>query len=579
MKSLVLISKIMLFCIFIFSETVIAQTNWAFHAPGIAGVSPTSPLVFNCIDRDPAGNIIVSSTTVDSIQFGPFGIAGFQPIPPDPIYTENAYFAKMNASGGVQWVNMISASVVSRIYDMKTDASGNIYVLGNVRGSATFDTISVAETYEMFLAKYNTNGQIEWLRLTSTPPTTDFPPQGRALSIGNEGKVYLSGLITEVNNFQGIEIDAGSETGYFIARYTEDGTPEWVRNYGIAYPYPLHEYIGLDLDANSNIYLSSSTVGVAVFDTIQVNATEGEAFFLAKFNDEGDIAWIDVIYYKFVRASRLVVDRQLNHIYVTGFFNQDEVQFGDIMLNLAVNPGTSMYLAKYDANKQVLWAQANYGDVRLTRTKSIDISPDGSVFVSGDYGVASQTGVGVVFGQGSDAVALKLKGTYDGFMTKFKSDGIVDWATPFSGPENDDAKAVCAYSNEIGVVSGILVDSIYIGDTAFFSQPIYYAGNFFLASCDGTWSPSWIVNPEVEEARFQLFPNPTSQQASVAFDDVISNSITVNIYDINGRLVEMQEINSIANHLTISGLQPGIYMVFMQDEKGYPLGSRKLVVR
>lgn len=579
MKSLSLFTSMTLtLVIFLSGSFMWAQnTNWAFHAPGIDGNAPTSPLVYNCVDRDVSGNIIVSSTTVDSIQFGPFAIAGYQPLPPNPIYTENAYFAKMSTNGEVLWVNMIDASVYSRIYDLKTDISGNIYVLGNFIGNATFDTISVTDTDEMFLAKYTPGGDIEWLVITVTPPTTTFSPRGKALSIGNDGNVYLSGWATEISNFSGIELDIGPTSNYFIARYTDDGAIDWVRGYGNT--YPLNEDIGLDLDSDNNIYMSSSTVDVSVFDTIVVEATQGEAYFLAKFNDDGDIAWMDVIYYQSIKSTQLAVDKQLNQIYVTGFISQDGVQFGDITLNLAFVPGKTMFVTKYSASKQVLWAVPNFGDVQMVKGKSLDVSPDGSVFICGSYGETSQAGTGVVFGEGADAVTLKKRGTYDGFMVKYKNTGDVDWAIPFAGPEHDDAKAVCAYSNDVGVVTGILVDSIYIVDTIFVSKPVEYAGNFYLASCDGTYSPSWIFGQIAEETHINVFPNPASDHIIFECENKEVNNPTISIFSITGQLKFRKLLENPGEKINIADLKTGLYLAHFTDENETLIGTAKFIVK
>jgi len=553
------------------------NTNWAFHAPGIGGNSPTSPLVENCVDRDLQGNIIVASTTVDSIQFGPFAFAGFQPFPPNPLFTENAYFSKLNFSGGVYWVSKIEASVLSRIYDLKVDQAGNIFVIGNVIGDATFDTVTVLDAEELFLAKYGTDGHLKWVTLTESPPTTTQRPQGRALAIGEDGNVYISGFMSKLSNFQNIQLDVGSESHFFMAKYSTDGIVQWARGYGLT--SPIAQKIGADLDGDNNIYLTGTTVGVSAFDTITVDANGMGTFFLARFNDDGNIAWIDLIKNNDVNSSRLVLNRQFNQIYVTGYFSFETVSFGNFTLTAPVYPGRTFFLAKYDADKNILWAKANGGDVKVVRGKSIDISPDGSVFISGDYGDASQTGVGVVFGEGTNAVTLKKKGTYDGFMVKYKSDGTVDWGKAFSGPENDDAKAVCAYSNEIGVVTGIMVDSIYIGDTAFFSKPVDYAGNFYLASCDGSSAPSWIFDSHAENAGFQLFPNPASGHVSVVLDDWNPGEVIVNIFNANGQLVNNTTASTGRIQLDISTLPSGLYFVYLMDDNAKPLGSRKLLVK
>jgi len=576
MKNLYLLKRISLTIIILMSGVFVwAQTNWAFQAPGISGTAPTSPLVENCIDQDLQGNIFVSSTTVDSIQFGSFAFAGYQLLPSVPIFMENAYISKLNSNGEVQWVSKISASVFSRIYDLKVDNAGDVFVVGSVFGDAVFDTVSIPEIEELFLAKYGTDGRLKWVTTTVSPSAT--PPQGVALAIGNDQNIYISGSISEVSNFQNIQVDVGADSHFFIAKFTNDGVVDWVNTYG--YTFPNSQTVGLDLDSDNNIYLSGVTVGISVFDTITINATEGSAYFLAKFNENGNIAWLDVIKYKSVNSARLVVDRQLNQIYVTGYFFYETVQFGDVVLQAPVYPGKTLFLAKYDAAKNVIWAKANGGDVQVVRAKGIDISADGSVFVCGEYGEGSQAGVGVVFGEGADAVALKKKGTFDGFVVKYNNDGSLNWAQALSGPENDDARDVVAFGNDFALVTGIFVDSIYINDISFSSKPISYAGNFYLASCDGSSSPSSIFNINKKELNYNIVPNPASSHISFIFDEPRNTEIIAKIYNISGKLLINKMLKAPRELLNIKILPPGVYVVHLMGKHKNYLGNSKLIVK
>jgi hypothetical protein len=382
----------------------------------------------------------------------------------------------------------------------------------------------------------------------------------------------------ELSNFQNIQLDVGDASHFFMAKYSDEGVVQWARGYGLI--SPLARGFGIDLDADNNLFLSSTTIDFSVFDTIPVDATGGlGTFFLARFNDEGDIAWIDLVKNKGVESSRLVVNRPLNQIYVTGYFSDPSVTFGDFTLTATVYPGRTFFITKYSSNKTVLWAKANGGDVSRVRGKSIDISQDGSVFICGDYGEASLAGVGVVFGEGANALTLKKKGTYDGFVVKYKPDGEVDWANAFAGPEHDDAKAVCAISNEIAVVTGVFTDSIYIGDTAFYSKPFGYSGNFYLASCNGMAAPSEIFYRHPEKPAVTAYPNPSPGFIVFTFENEVTKPITVSVFSMNGRLLKRKQLNTPDEWLNVAELKPGIYLAVITDEQTAVLGTVKIVVQ
>lgn len=62
---------------------------------------------------------------------------------------------------------------------------------------------------------------------------------------------------------------------------------------------------------------------------------------------------------------------------------------------------------------------------------------------------------------------------------------------------------------------------------------------------------------------FNLFPNPSSNVINLAFDNIVSEQITIEIYDVLGKLNKIDNI-SVANtkvSIDISSLSRGIYII------------------
>lgn len=62
---------------------------------------------------------------------------------------------------------------------------------------------------------------------------------------------------------------------------------------------------------------------------------------------------------------------------------------------------------------------------------------------------------------------------------------------------------------------------------------------------------------------FNLFPNPSSDVINLAFDNIVSEQITIEIYDVLGKLNKIDNI-SVANtkvSIDISSLSRGIYII------------------
>lgn len=86
--------------------------------------------------------------------------------------------------------------------------------------------------------------------------------------------------------------------------------------------------------------------------------------------------------------------------------------------------------------------------------------------------------------------------------------------------------------------------------------------------------------PIAKEGSIELYPNPAQNQISIAYHSTISTSVSVDIYDLSGKLIMNQQFNNQANNsnieLDVYNLQNGSYIVRLTDgQKQY---QTKLVI-
>lgn len=113
------------------------------------------------IDSDSQGNVYWTGTVSGAVNFS--GVT---------FNTGNAIWgvvAKYNAAGTMQWVKTIESSLSGfdiTAYGISIDANDNIYVCGGFEGTAVFSpSISLNNgwnTPDMFLARYDTSGNVVW---------------------------------------------------------------------------------------------------------------------------------------------------------------------------------------------------------------------------------------------------------------------------------------------------------------------------------------------------------------------------------------------------------------------------------
>ena len=104
--------------------------------------------------------------------------------------------AKYNSSLSIQWQRTLGDSVKEEGYGCDVDSSGNVYITGQQSTSGT--------TTSAIVAKYNTSGSIQWQRSLST---TNKAALGYAIAVDDTGNnVYVGGHTNTVDSARGYDM-------------------------------------------------------------------------------------------------------------------------------------------------------------------------------------------------------------------------------------------------------------------------------------------------------------------------------------------------------------------------------------
>jgi outer membrane protein assembly factor BamB len=160
------------------------------------------------------------------------------------------FLAKYNSSGSLQWQRLINAASNNTTgSSIQVSSSGNVYVAGTAVPSSNFD---------MFVAKYDTSGTIQWQRSIDNSSSYD---QGRSLAIDSSENVYVVG---------GTAFNA-----FVVTKLNTSGTLQWSRTLSATNADPC----GSAVDSAGNVYL------------LGMNYVGPNQCILAKYNTSGTIQW------------------------------------------------------------------------------------------------------------------------------------------------------------------------------------------------------------------------------------------------------------------------------------------------
>jgi len=127
----------------------------------------------------------------------------------ETISTENPtgiFLAKYNSAGEFQWIEVIDGTNLLPSVFLAANKDGSIYISGGFQGNIVFgsQTLSSEEfDADVYVAKYNTNGEALW----AGHGNSDGAEIVTSLSSDIGGNVYLSGFYLSSIDFNGIIIN------------------------------------------------------------------------------------------------------------------------------------------------------------------------------------------------------------------------------------------------------------------------------------------------------------------------------------------------------------------------------------
>src|SRR5438105_14740932 len=89
---------------------------------------------------------------------------------------------------------------------IKTDPNGNSFVTGRFSATATFGSLSVSSYGgpDIFVAKYNDNGNCVWVRHGGSTDNNDiYGDEGDGIALDNFGNCYVTGNFHDTATFDG----------------------------------------------------------------------------------------------------------------------------------------------------------------------------------------------------------------------------------------------------------------------------------------------------------------------------------------------------------------------------------------
>ncbi|HRO42691.1 MAG TPA: PKD domain-containing protein [Flavipsychrobacter sp.] len=404
-----------------------------------------------------------------------------------PDSTATMVLTSWDCNGNLRWMNSLGAisSSVANNYGLylETDTLGGIYVSGYCFSSnapasyywGTDTTINAGTgTRITYIAKYNTQGQFQWIR---TPVINNMLHIGENFSVSSSGDVYWFALL-----------DAGTYGGgaftittrkYYVVHYNAAGTYQAATPLDITPPVVstiTHPYWGFTHVANRFYCWTSydTTYGNLVIGntTIAPPTGYGGTVVLAAFSQQGQNIWVEQASTNTSSHIDDVAGRDDGVLYVRGASDTGTIFFGNTITN-TLSQSRSVYLMAIDSNGGLLWSNssANTHNLGIGNIYNIDYA-NNAIAISGRYyGTLSWDNLTLNYtGSGGSIYMLKVNA----------ATGAAQQLENFSASNNCNITGTVLDKNGNVYINGYFQGNMTFGTTILIPPPIGISHGFLL---------------------------------------------------------------------------------------------------
>jgi hypothetical protein len=315
---------------------------------------------------------------------------------------------------------------------------------------------------------------------------------GYSIAVDPAGSSFIAGEFSSTNLEFGSIVLTNAQPPFFdafVARYNSDGTLLWAKRMGGTND---DRALAIAIDAQDNCYVAGNYVSSNFFTggvTLTNYAPNGNgSIFVAKFDATGNLLWARGPDWAYDQFAGRIAVDAAGNCYVTGQFNGTNIYAG----RKYVSRGYSdVLLLKYDPNGNLLWVQTAGGNY-VDGGSSVTVDAAGNAYL-----LAYTRSTNAVFGNAAAGMTytFAVQGQYtdqDIIVAKYAPSGYVVWARQFGGGGLDGGTGIVLDNGgNIYITGSYTSTNILFGATTLTNIGDLLINSLFLAKLDSTGNPLW----------------------------------------------------------------------------------------
>lgn len=356
---------------------------------------------------------------------------GSKKIPLD--LTRSRFLAKFDENGEVLWLRQFQGS--GRVSSLAVGDDGSFVVAGFVFGDVELDShVGVASRVALqkedpFVAKYDREGNHEWSHVF----VDDEDGGVKRIAIAPDGQVIAVGAFygeIEFGQSSGVRLKSVGSSDIYIAKLDRAGQLTWVRHIG----GPESDHLNcIVIDSAGNLYCGGRADGLVDVDPgPDVHELSGpNTPYILKLSAEGSLLWV----------RNLIVEDIANFFALTLDTNGNVYAAGNCVGQIDFDPGPGeafldalgqedACVLKLHGDGSFIWAK-RFGGEATELVESVAVDSNENVYVGGTFREF------INLDRNDKALPTQSRGEIDVFLMALDRGGNIRWTGHMGGANSD----------------------------------------------------------------------------------------------------------------------------------------------
>ncbi len=282
-------------------------------------------------------------------------------------------------------------------YGVAVDKSGNIYITGYYRTTATFGSTTLAAKGggSMFVAKYDKTGKLlKAVNVVNAGTSGSFYSIGYDIAVDNTGNVYVTGTFyttaTTYATFGSLSLKTvGGNRDMFVAKL--DSNLNFTKLFaggGISSDYGY----ALAIDKSNNVFVTgsfySTSSSPATFGSLKLTSKGSSDIFVLKLDNNLTLQKAYSMGGISLDVGRGIVTDSTNNVYIAGYWYTGSTGTTVLSYGSSTLKGTKdydMFVAKFTNNLAITKIVAAKGSVYREYARDLAVDSKDNLYVTGHW--------------------------------------------------------------------------------------------------------------------------------------------------------------------------------------------------